>query len=144
MKPYIYIILAFLAGAILFAGVPAVATILFPYGGGTGASSTPSGGQLLIGNASGTYTLAFPSAGSNVTITTSSGAITIACPACVVSSTAITWGAVQTFSTTTRPQSDVVYSTSSIGPILRASDGVCFRLSVATSGALSTTSSTCP
>ena len=49
-----------------------------------------------------------------------------------------------TITSTTRPESDIVYSTSSIGPILRATDGVCFRLSVATSGALSTTSSTCP
>ena len=45
--------------------------------GGTGISSTPSNGQLLIGNGSG-YTLSTLTAGSNVTITEGSGSITIA------------------------------------------------------------------
>ena len=45
--------------------------------GGTGLTSTPSNGQLLIGNGTG-YTAATLTAGSNVTITNSSGGITIA------------------------------------------------------------------
>ncbi len=45
--------------------------------GGTNLGTTPSNGQLLIGNGTG-YTLATLTAGSNVTITNASGAITIA------------------------------------------------------------------
>ena len=45
--------------------------------GGTGSSSTPTNGQLLIGNGTG-FSLATLTAGSNVTITNSSGGITIA------------------------------------------------------------------
>jgi hypothetical protein len=45
--------------------------------GGTNLSSTPSNGQLLIGNGSG-FTLASLTAGSNVTITPGAGTITIA------------------------------------------------------------------
>ena len=44
--------------------------------GGTGTNTTPSNGQLLIGNGSG-YSLGTLTAGSNVTITNSSGSITI-------------------------------------------------------------------
>lgn len=45
--------------------------------GGTGTSLTPTNGQLLIGNGSG-YTLSTLTAGSNITITNSTGSITIA------------------------------------------------------------------
>ena len=45
--------------------------------GGTGLTAAPSNGQLLIGNGSG-YTLSTITAGSNITITNSSGGITIA------------------------------------------------------------------
>lgn len=48
--------------------------------GGTGTSSTPSNGQLLIGNGSG-YNVANLTAGSGVTITNGSGSITIAAAA---------------------------------------------------------------
>ena len=44
--------------------------------GGTNLSSTPTNGQLLIGNGTG-YTLATLSAGANVNITNSSGSVTI-------------------------------------------------------------------
>jgi hypothetical protein len=44
--------------------------------GGTGLSSTPSNGQLLIGNGTG-YTLATLTAGSNISITNSAGSISI-------------------------------------------------------------------
>jgi hypothetical protein len=45
--------------------------------GGTGLTAAPSNGQLLIGNGTG-YTLSTITAGSNITITNSSGGITIA------------------------------------------------------------------
>jgi len=45
--------------------------------GGTGTTTSPSNGQLLIGNGSG-YSVANLTAGANVTITNSSGGITIA------------------------------------------------------------------
>lgn len=45
--------------------------------GGTGSSSTPTNGQLLIGNGTG-FSLAALTAGSNVTITNSAGGVTIA------------------------------------------------------------------
>jgi hypothetical protein len=45
--------------------------------GGTGITSTPTDGQLLIGNGTG-YTASTLTAGSNITITNSSGGITIA------------------------------------------------------------------
>lgn len=45
--------------------------------GGTGVSSTPTNGQILIGNGTG-YTLASLTAGANITITPSAGGITIA------------------------------------------------------------------
>ena len=48
--------------------------------GGTNLSSTPTNGQLLIGNGSG-FTLAQLTAGSNVTITPGAGTITIAATA---------------------------------------------------------------
>jgi hypothetical protein len=45
--------------------------------GGTGLTTTPTNGQLLIGNGTG-YTASTLTAGSNITITNSSGGITIA------------------------------------------------------------------
>ena len=45
--------------------------------GGTGQTSTPTDGQLLIGNGTG-FSYATLTAGSNITITNSSGGITIA------------------------------------------------------------------
>ena len=45
--------------------------------GGTGLTSTPTNGQLLIGNGSG-YTLATLTAGSGISVTNSSGGISIA------------------------------------------------------------------
>lgn len=49
--------------------------------GGTGTNTTPTSGKLLIGNASGGWTVANLTAGSNITITNTSGAITIAAAA---------------------------------------------------------------
>ena len=44
--------------------------------GGTGLTSTPTNGQLLIGNGSG-YTLATVTAGSGITVTNGAGSVTI-------------------------------------------------------------------
>jgi len=44
--------------------------------GGTGQTSTPTNGQLLIGNGT-SYTLATLTAGSNISITNGAGSITI-------------------------------------------------------------------
>ena len=49
----------------------------FPSQGGTGTTSTPLAGEILIGNSSSVYTVAPLTAGTNITITTSSGGITI-------------------------------------------------------------------
>lgn len=54
-------------GVFLLIGVAQASTILFPIGGGTGTSTTPTLGQILVGNSVGTYslqstsTLGFPS-----------------------------------------------------------------------------------
>ena len=56
--------------AVLASGVLPVAT------GGTALSSTPSNGQLLIGNGTG-YTLAAPTASSPITVTTGSGTLAL-------------------------------------------------------------------
>jgi microcystin-dependent protein len=48
--------------------------------GGTGLTSAPTSGQLLIGNSGGGYTQATLTAGAGVSITNGSGAITIAVP----------------------------------------------------------------
>lgn len=58
-------------------GASAITGTLGIADGGTGVTSTPSNGQLLIGNGTG-YTVASLSAGSNVTITEAAGSITIA------------------------------------------------------------------
>jgi len=46
--------------------------------GGTGVATTPTNGQILIGNSGGTYTAATISQGTGITVTNASGAITIA------------------------------------------------------------------
>jgi hypothetical protein len=53
------------------------ATVCFPFQGCTGTGTAPTAGKVLIGNSSGTYTPAYLTAGSNVSIATSSGGITI-------------------------------------------------------------------
>lgn len=45
--------------------------------GGTGTNTAPTNGKLLIGNASGGWTVANLTAGTNITISNTSGAITI-------------------------------------------------------------------
>ena len=63
-------------GVFLFTTLTNSASVFFPYQGGTGTGVVPVSGQLLIGAGS-VYTPAYLTAGSNVTISTSSGAITI-------------------------------------------------------------------
>lgn len=64
--------------------------------GGTGLSSTPTNGQLLIGNGT-NYTLAAISAGSGISVTNGSGTISIASTGGGVSWTSVT-GSTQTIS----------------------------------------------
>lgn len=52
--------------------------ILAVINGGTGTSTPPTAGQVLIGKSDGTYTPADLTAGSNVTITKGNGSVTIA------------------------------------------------------------------
>lgn len=61
-------------------GAVTVAGTLVPSNGGTGVSTTPSNGQLLIGNGT-NYSVANLTAGSNISITNSPGGITIAATA---------------------------------------------------------------
>ena len=49
-----------------------------PAYGGTGATTAPTSGQILIGNSSNKYTVADITAGSGISVTTGSGSITIA------------------------------------------------------------------
>jgi len=58
-------------GTITLSGTLAIAN------GGTGLTSTPTDGQLLIGNGSG-YTLATLTAGNNITITNTAGSVEVA------------------------------------------------------------------
>ena len=51
----LYIILIIVG--VIFVSSAQAATILFPSGGGTGTSTAPTYGQLLVGNVGGTYTL---------------------------------------------------------------------------------------
>ena len=74
------------SGAVTLAGTLGVAN------GGTGLSTTPTNGQLLIGNGT-NYTKAALTAGSNVTITNGSGSITIA----ATTSLPTTYGAIGTY-----------------------------------------------
>jgi len=54
------------------------ATTIAPNKGGTGTTSVPGSGNLLIGNSGGTYTVGSLSTGSGISITTGSGSIQIA------------------------------------------------------------------
>lgn len=58
-------------------GLASAASVLFPYQGGTGSGVAPTAGKILIGNSSSTYTPAYITAGTGISIATSSGGITI-------------------------------------------------------------------
>jgi len=72
------------AGAITVAGTLATAN------GGTGVTTTPANGALLIGNGTG-YTSATLTQGSNISITNASGSITIASTSNQSSAYAYSW-----------------------------------------------------
>ncbi len=59
--------------------------------GGTGLTSAPTNGQLLIGNSGGGFTQATLTAGAGVSITNGSGAITIAVPTIVEPGVVVTY-----------------------------------------------------
>jgi hypothetical protein len=61
----------------LFAEKVSSAGLLNPSGGGLGTSATPANGQIPIGNAT-NFTLSTLTAGQNIVITNTSGAITVA------------------------------------------------------------------
>ena len=79
MKKLIYILIGLFLGS---AGIAlAAAPITFPINGGTGTSTPPTYGQLLVGNSGGTYTLTATSSlgfsgGSGTNYFTNSGATT--------------------------------------------------------------------
>jgi hypothetical protein len=68
--------MTFTGGPITIAGTLTLGGTLAVASGGTGATSTPTNGQLLIGNGSG-YTLAALTAGTGVSVTNGAGSITI-------------------------------------------------------------------
>lgn len=74
-------------GQVNLASSAAVTGALATTNGGTGLTSTPADGQLLIGNGNG-FTLASITAGSGITVTNGDGAITIAASASSFSVTA--------------------------------------------------------
>lgn len=57
MKKYIIAAMAFVAAFLFSALAAQAATILFPVGGGTGTSTLPTSGQVLVGNSGGTYSI---------------------------------------------------------------------------------------
>jgi hypothetical protein len=70
--------------------------------GGTALTTTPTNGQLLIGNGTG-YTLAALTAGSNITITNGAGSISIAGNAGTVTNVGFTGGLLSIANATTTP-----------------------------------------
>lgn len=57
MKKLFQYILIISFGTLFLSGLASAATVLFPTGGGTGTSTPPTYGKLLVGNSAGTYTL---------------------------------------------------------------------------------------
>src|SRR3990167_11468596 len=80
MKNYLYTILGLILGGLFLTVFIAQAVDLRVFTipqGGTGTSTKPSDGQLLIGSG-GAYNIGNLTAGSNITLTNGSGTITIA------------------------------------------------------------------
>lgn len=61
---------------VAFANPPSISGALGVASGGTGVTSTPTNGQLLIGNGTG-FALSTLTAGSGITVTNNAGSITI-------------------------------------------------------------------
>jgi hypothetical protein len=83
-------------GPITAAGTLTLGGTLAISAGGTGLGGTPTNGQLLIGNGT-DYTKSVLTAGSNVTITNSTGSITIAATGDVVGPAGATSGTISLF-----------------------------------------------
>jgi hypothetical protein len=81
MKKFLFGISALFAFAIIGQLLTVHAAAYPPALGGTGTSQPPSSGQVLIGNGANTYTPAFLTPGTNISITNGSGTITIAATA---------------------------------------------------------------
>lgn len=79
-----------LLGLLFIATIAKGSSVLFPSSGGTGTSTVPISGQVLIGNASGTYSPKYLTAGSGISIATSSGGITITGSGSLTTSTGLT------------------------------------------------------
>jgi len=73
--------LTFTGGPIISNGTITMGGSLEVGYGGTGTTSTPTNGQILIGNSAGNYTVANITAGTNIAITNTSGGITISATA---------------------------------------------------------------
>lgn len=106
------------AATISSSGVFSLGTALAIGSGGTGLATTPTNGQLLIGNGT-NYSLATLTAGTNISITNSSGGITIAS---TVTSGAVGGGSDQIFwnngnTVTTSYSIPVNTNAGSFGPI---------------------------
>src|SRR3990167_8370925 len=74
------VVFSFIVAILLFRPFDSMAQVLrtfLPPQGGTGSNATPTAGQILIGLTNGSYSPAYLTAGSNITIATGSGSITI-------------------------------------------------------------------
>ena len=105
--------------------------------GGTGLTTTPANGALDIGNGSG-FTRTTLTAGSNISITNSSGAITIAASGAV---TSVTGTAPVVSSGGTSPVISMAAATTSVNGYLTSTDWNTFNGKVTVGGALGTPSS---
>ena len=77
MKKLLVIALSTLAIFGVLSAIDAIAAPYYPAQGGTGTGTIPQSGEILIGNASGTYTPAYIVCSGNCTTATSSGGFTI-------------------------------------------------------------------
>jgi len=70
-------LVVFVLGVLVLSHAVRAQNVAFPVDGGTGTSTRPLSGQILIGNASRTYSPGYITPGTNITISTSSGGVTI-------------------------------------------------------------------
>ena len=78
-KTFLKIIIPVLVCVLFIATGVFAQTPCAPWQGCSGATSTPESGQIFIGNASGTYSVVYLTAGANVTIATTSGGSQLVC-----------------------------------------------------------------
>jgi len=77
MRKLKYLLPALIIGLIISLGTVTAATYLYPEDGGTGTTTIPLGGQILIGWDDGIYGPAYLTVGTNTEMSTTSGGITI-------------------------------------------------------------------